>query len=249
MVDFVTVVLLASSAFFVVLSLGLIFRYRQVSTQISSSNDLGHDLWEALEARMKKQDERILDMMGRVEVIQSRVVEKQARSSRGLVGPASLVRVAEGVTGVFQGESQRTASRIMSQLTPTSGADDELRRSLESRLSEQDERFLEVMNRLEALQSHLPAERTSVSATVVRRSPSALRSGVVQGNSREADILRMLNEKARTSVEIRQQFSISREHAARLLKDLFDKGLVTRNDSHKPFVYELTETGRRSLLT
>ena len=55
----------------------------------------------------------------------------------------------------------------------------------------------------------------------------------------------MLSERARTSVEIRQQFGISREHAARLLKGLFDRGLVVRNDLRKPFVYEITETGRR----
>jgi predicted transcriptional regulator len=57
----------------------------------------------------------------------------------------------------------------------------------------------------------------------------------------------MLSEKPRTSVEIRQRFNVSREHSARLLKGLFDRGLVVRNDSGKPFVYEITEAGRHYL--
>jgi hypothetical protein len=39
----------------------------------------------------------------------------------------------------------------------------------------------------------------------------------------------------------------SREHAARLMKELFEKGLVSRNNSSKPFVYQLTEEGKHRL--
>jgi predicted transcriptional regulator len=38
-----------------------------------------------------------------------------------------------------------------------------------------------------------------------------------------------------------------REHTARMMESLFDKGLVTRDDSEKPFVYQLTEQGERYL--
>jgi len=36
----------------------------------------------------------------------------------------------------------------------------------------------------------------------------------------------------------------SREHTARTMKGLFERGLVARNDSTKPFVYQLTEEGK-----
>jgi predicted transcriptional regulator len=39
----------------------------------------------------------------------------------------------------------------------------------------------------------------------------------------------------------------SREHTSRLMKALFDRGFVVRNDRNKPFVYEITEAGRRYL--
>ena len=76
--DLTTYALLATSFFFVAIAFGLLVRYRQVSQKINASTDLGHDLWSSLEQRLKKQDERILDMMGRLEVVQSRVLAAAA---------------------------------------------------------------------------------------------------------------------------------------------------------------------------
>lgn len=63
----------------------------------------------------------------------------------------------------------------------------------------------------------------------------------------EMSVIKLLGTKPRTSVEIKELIETSREHAARLMKALFDAGVVTRNASKKPFVYELTEAGRRYL--
>jgi hypothetical protein len=226
MVDLVTAALLAASAFFVILSLGLLFRYRQVSRHISSSSDIGSDLWRALETRLTKQDERILDMMSRVEVIQSRVVEGVAQESQA---------------------SSHVSSRVTPRTTLASNPSDELYRSLGSRLAKQEERLLEMVNRLEAIQSRLNASHVEPVPLPVQRPVLVSGIGLAQSGSKEVEILKMLDERARTSVEIRHQFSVTREHSARLLKGLFDKGLVVRNDSHKPFVYDVTEAGRRYL--
>jgi len=37
---------------------------------------------------------------------------------------------------------------------------------------------------------------------------------------------------------------MSREHAARIMKTLYDKGWVLRDAEHKPFLYQLSEAGR-----
>jgi predicted transcriptional regulator len=63
----------------------------------------------------------------------------------------------------------------------------------------------------------------------------------------ELSVIKLLSVKPRSSVEIKELIGKSREHAARLMKILFDSGLVSRNTSKKPFVYQLTETGRRYL--
>lgn len=240
MVDYITVALIVASGFFVTLSFGLLYRYKQVSAQISTSNDLGHDLWEALEERMKKQDERLLDMMGRVEVIQARTIERQAKST----GQPTNSIVPQIMLSRGRPESQQTESQITSRSAPIPlDVGTELQKSLELRLSKQEERLLDVVGRLDSIQFRLTGERTDGPFVTVRRQPHEAKT--VRGESVEKGIIGMLSERARTSVEIRQQFGISREHAARLLKGLFDRGLVVRNDLRKPFVYEITETGRR----
>lgn len=180
MEDLLTLTALASSVFFVIVSFGLLLRYRQVSQKVNASTDLGHDLWEALEQRLRKQDERILDVMGKFEVIQSRVSERP-------------------VPSVPQPTSKLT--------------------SIEER----------------------PAVTTETYVIPVQR-----RSPVVLDDT-EMSVIKLLNAKPRSSVEIKELIGKSREHAARMMKMLFDSGLVTRDDSKKPFIYQLTETGRRYL--
>jgi predicted transcriptional regulator len=65
----------------------------------------------------------------------------------------------------------------------------------------------------------------------------------------ELQAIALLGAGPKTSVEIQKLTGKSREHAARLMKDLFDQGLVVRDDSHKPFMYALTDEGRRYIST
>ncbi len=178
--DLVTFVALALSVFFVTLSLGLLLRYRQVSQKVNASTDLGRDLWEALERRLKRQDERILDMMGKFEVIQSRVSER-------LMTPGLQPASASAST-----EAKPASIMEMRVMTPQQKS------------------------------------RTVLDET-------------------ELSVIKLLSVKPRSSVEIKELIGKTREHAARLMKVLFDSGLVTRDTSKKPFVYQLTEAGRRYL--
>lgn len=255
MVDLVTISILASSVFFVVLSFALLVRYKQVSVQISSSNDLGHDLWGALESRLKKQDERILDMMGRVDVIQSRMVERQVESAgnQSVLGHDALV---EGHEAPKEASSLQAESKSQAALSwvgalrreSATKANLGFLKSLDSRLTKQDECLGEMASKLQAIQVHLSEAQTKTAAVQTTARP------LLRVQSRESTVkvderilMNMLAESPRTSVEIRERFGITREHAARILKEFFDKQLVARNDSHKPFIYELTEEGRRRI--
>ncbi len=180
--DLVTYALLASSAFFVALAFGLLVRYRQASQKIVASTDMGRDLWQALEQRLRKQDERILDVMGRMEVIQSRVTERATTPAPMAVPP----------------------------LAPT-----------EKKVATMEEASAALMRRVSV---------TSLDAT-------------------EIIVIKLLGDRSRSSVEIKQLIGKSREHTARLMKSLFDRNLVVRDASKRPFVYELTDAGRRYLST
>lgn len=60
----------------------------------------------------------------------------------------------------------------------------------------------------------------------------------------DTKVLRLLVSGPKSSAQIKEEIGRSREHTARLMKALFDRGFVVRNDRHKPYVYEITDSGR-----
>ncbi len=178
-IDYGEAAALSLAGFFVVLAFVLLVRYRQISRQITSSSDLGHDIWNALEDRLKRQDERILDLMGRVEVLQARYVS---------AGPPS----------------RSVTLRDVAPSQPVAPA-------------------------------RLPPETRAV---------TRVQTGL---GETELTAINLLRGGAKSTIEIKEALNLSREHTARTMKTLFDEGLVTRDDSTKPFVYQLTESGKRYL--
>jgi len=75
-------------------------------------------------------------------------------------------------------------------------------------------------------------------------------SPVVEGTDTEAKVLRLLAKGPRTSAQIKDEVSRSREHTARLMKGLFERGLVVRNDRNNPMSMRLrrAEDLRRKLI-
>jgi DNA-binding transcriptional ArsR family regulator len=196
--DLVAAVLLASTAFFVALAFGLLARYRRLSQKITASTDLGRDLWQALEQRMKKQDERILDVMGRLDVIQSRVVA--AAASQASVGtPAVTPPVAEP-----------SHSQVVVDVIPT-------------------------VPPVQLPESHQESRVSQLPPPVIRLDETQLK------------VVNLLAEGPKNTRQLTDAIGMSREHTARLMKVLFEAGVVTRNDATKPFVYQLTDQGRRDL--
>ncbi|HUI24067.1 MAG TPA: winged helix-turn-helix domain-containing protein [Nitrososphaerales archaeon] len=193
--DLVTAVLLASTAFFVALAFGLMIRYRQVSQKINSSTDLGRDLWEALEQRMKKQDERILDIMARLEVVQSRVLASTA---------VQVPTIPSSTT--FSTPQAQPAQEVTSAVT------------------------------LQPPQVQQPESHTSQVPT-----------REIHLDETQLKVVNLLAESPRNTRQLTDAIGLSREHTARLMKVLFEGGVVTRNDSTKPFVYQLTDQGKRFL--
>jgi len=197
--DLVTAVLLATAVFFVVLAFGLLVRYRQVSQRITSSSDLGRDLWQALEQRMKKQDERILDVMGRLEVVQSRVLASAA--AQAPASPSSTPAPAP---------QSQPPQEIVTGVTPPTP---------------------------QAQQPESQAE-SQASHTLGRE---------VQLDETQLKVIGLLAEGPKNTRQLTDAIGLSREHTARLMKELFDGGIVTRSDTTKPFVYQLTDQGRQHL--
>lgn len=146
--------------------------------------------------------------------------------------------------------------------------------AMNARLTTQDARIVDLMARFEVLsvrqgapQRPIPAPRgvtlpptspesqnitqPAVPSQVVSRAqvppPPPQRQSAKTTNDTEATILRTLLDGPRTPNAIREVIQVTREHNGRLLKGLFDRGLVVRNEEHKPYVYEITEAGRQYL--
>jgi hypothetical protein len=132
--------------------------------------------------------------------------------------------------------------------------------SVNSRFSVVDARIIDLMVKTEVLSSKSPLPQAmsqtrhvtiTPASTVMRASkppeaPSTLTASAQLGDGTETElkVLRLLVEGPRTSAQIKGEIGRSREHTARLMKALFDRGLVVRNDRNKPYVYEITASGK-----
>jgi hypothetical protein len=155
----------------------LLRRYRIVVTEQSKSTGLARDMLSYFDMRLKTQDERIVDLLARVELLSVRI----APEKRFMITPAGA-------------QSSRPD-------------------------------FI--------------AAESQVKGDVL--------SSVSRPEATERAILRFLLGGPRSSVEIARMTGKSREHSARLMKGLFQKGYVSRSDEKKPFVYNLTDVGRSYL--
>lgn len=63
----------------------------------------------------------------------------------------------------------------------------------------------------------------------------------------ERHILIQMSNGAKTVRDIQSVLGKSREHVARMLKKLYDTGLVSRQSDGKPYTYQLTDAGRQVL--
>ena len=212
MFDYEEALAIGATAFFVALAFGLLLKYRQASEVANESADLGRDLWNSMESRLRKQDERILDVMTRLDVLQARFLAAEPAiqgpeppaPTRPGVGPEK-VRTKEGwAASQSQHEMQHAEQQESREVT------------LES-------------------QPPNPPE--------VGEYPSQ------QLDATHMTVIRLLGAKAMDTREITNALNKSREHTARIMKELFEKGIVTRTTSEKPFTYELTDRGRGYLST
>lgn len=211
MVDFVTYGLLTASFFFVALSFALLLRYRQVSERINYSTDLGRDLWSSLEQRLKKQDERILDVMGRMEVIQAKMITAAANQpSPSLSQPQAVVPPPQTAA------PKEKPNRVTEPASP--------------------------MQQLESQEERPESQQSQAQAA----SQTPIESSLVLDET-QLSALKLLGDSPKDTRQLTDALQKSREHTARLMKELFGMGLVRRNDSSKPFVYQLTDEGRRHL--
>ena len=130
--------------------------------------------------------------------------------------------------------------------------------AMNSRLSVMDLRIVDLMAKVDVkvirdgakIPSTSSPSRSALEQTTrsekVESQPNTALTGPPQMET-SGHILRILADGPKTSGQIRDMIERSREHTARLMKELYNRGLVLRNERNKPYVYEITDAGKRYL--
>lgn len=71
--------------------------------------------------------------------------------------------------------------------------------------------------------------------------------GLHKNQNTVSSILKLLSQSPMTAREIQVNTKKTREHTSRLMKRLYNESLVTRDIDNKPFLYKITDEGRRLL--
>ena len=80
-------------------------------------------------------------------------------------------------------------------------------------------------------------ESAPVQPTQAQRTPNLGHDDAVKA------VLGLITDKSRTSRDIQITLGKSREHISRMMKKLYEDGLVERNVNTKPYTYSITQTG------
>ncbi|MGQ0376580.1 MAG: winged helix-turn-helix domain-containing protein [Nitrososphaerota archaeon] len=93
------------------------------------------------------------------------------------------------------------------------------------------------------LLEHMPKKQELIKSIMV---PSSKKQRLPNLNSNDMIdvILGLIMEKPMTSHDIQITIGRTREHVSRLMKKLYQDGLVERNIKSKPYTYSITESGK-----
>lgn len=131
-----------------------------------------------------------------------------------------------------------------------------------SRLEYYERQLIDMKIRLDALdleEAPLPEpEKERVEPVLVRkeeeparkepeRQPAKPRMPNMDFNGIAEHVLGLITTREMTSRDIQITIGRSREHTSRLMKRLFEEGLVERNTKKKPFTYKITDKGKGKL--
>ena len=110
-----------------------------------------------------------------------------------------------------------------------------------------DEPDLVEKSSLEKIEYELPKKsrrRNQESKPLAQKTPQTSRIPNMSFQDSVEHVLKLITQKPMTSRDIEMTFgSRSREHVSRLMKKLFEDGLVYRDTASRPYLYTITDQG------
>ena len=91
-----------------------------------------------------------------------------------------------------------------------------------------------------------PSRKERRSRSVIEKRVPVNRIPNMSSEDSVKHVLNLITKKPMTSRDIEVTFGgRSREHVSRLMKKLFDDGLVERNTTNRPYTYSITDSGKK----
>jgi len=118
--------------------------------------------------------------------------------------------------------------------------------SIDGKINHHNERIIDLLYRIDLLEAKQTLGNPYVSETKSVNNIHKNNTGDI--TSMEISVLDLLLAGSKSPIEVQRVLGKSREHVARIMKKMFDSGYVERDESKKPFVYGLTNSGK-SLIT
>ena len=93
-----------------------------------------------------------------------------------------------------------------------------------------------------------PSRKGRRSRSIIKKHMPVSRIPNMSSEDSVKHVLNLITKKPMTSRDIEVTFGgRSREHVSRLMKKLFDDGLVERNTANRPYTYSITDGGRKHI--
>ena len=163
------------------------------------------------------------------------------------------VGVMLGILASFVGGL--VAITVYNKVKPRLGSEGENAKILTERLQYYENLLIDMKIRLDSVemaqeteeipQAQIPRPKESKvhQEPLVKEEKPKEKISNMQFGSATDHILRLITEKPMTSRDIQVTIGRTREHTSRMLKKLFEDGLVERDMSTKPFTYKITDKG------
>ena len=175
--------------------------------------------------RAQEEYEGSKDIIRGITIGFTKQIEKITRSLRSIENNASEARIIAS-----------EAMKISHEASESVKENEEERRRLAEKIGETEKALSEMMEEMQKLSMRPVA----VPARVDVDAPIPLKQDAVldQLTLTELDVLGLIEEMGEGSVpQIKERIGKTREHTARLLKKLFERGFIDRNTSGMPYRY------------
>jgi predicted transcriptional regulator len=219
-------VLLVVTVVILVLSVGTLLLYyrriRRAQEMYREAEEVVRDIVISFNNQLKLLEERVGLVARRLEFLSVR---------------------SEDVTGVT--DELRKYEKRLSDVTSKVDMALALREKLLLQIEELNKRVNKVVKAQESMVQRISKPEEAKIEGVI---PIKRERALAQLTATELRVLEILtNEGEKTAPEIKNEIGLTREHTARLMKKLYEKGYVERDEAKTPYAYRIKEEMRKIL--